>query len=76
MPSTACENGNMSKLFKLLSEQFICSNLATVQRKYFNETKGQWLYPSNSAIGNVQRLNFDTTRHYGNCSPNFSCPQK
>ncbi|KAK3734853.1 hypothetical protein QZH41_017561, partial [Actinostola sp. cb2023] len=40
MPNTACENGNMSKLFKLLSEQFLYTNLATVQRKYFNETQG------------------------------------
>ena len=40
MPNTACEGGNMTKLFKLTGEQFPESNLATVQRKYFNETKG------------------------------------
>ncbi|CAH1773969.1 unnamed protein product [Owenia fusiformis] len=40
MPSTACENGNMTKLFKLISDQFTNTNIATVQRKYFNEEKG------------------------------------
>ncbi|XP_032231017.2 mutS protein homolog 4 [Nematostella vectensis] len=40
MPNTACENGNTTKLFKFLGDQFVHSNLATVQRKYFNETKG------------------------------------
>ncbi|XP_064639477.1 mutS protein homolog 4-like [Lineus longissimus] len=40
MPNTACENGNMTKLFKMVNEQFTHSNVATVQRKYFNETKG------------------------------------
>ncbi|XP_065888856.1 mutS protein homolog 4-like isoform X2 [Dysidea avara] len=40
MPNTACEAGNMTKLFHLISEQFADTNLATVQRKYFNESKG------------------------------------
>ena len=40
MPNTACEAGNMTKLFQLISEQFNDTNLATVQRKYFNESKG------------------------------------
>ena len=40
MPNTACEGGNMTKLFQLISEQFNDTNLATVQRKYFNESKG------------------------------------
>jgi len=46
MPNTACEAGNMTKLFQLISEQFPDTNLATVQRKYFNESKGtlQLLY--------------------------------
>ena len=30
----------MTKLFQLISEQFADTNLATVQRKYFNESKG------------------------------------
>lgn len=40
MPSTAWEGGNMTKLFKLISDEIPLANLATVQRKYFNETKG------------------------------------
>ncbi|XP_056009857.1 mutS protein homolog 4-like isoform X2 [Ostrea edulis] len=40
MPSTAFDNGAMTKLFKLVTHQFQNSNIATVQRKYFNETKG------------------------------------
>ena len=40
MPSTACEAGKMTKLFKLILEQLPSVNLATVQRKYFNENKG------------------------------------
>lgn len=40
MPNTACENGNMSTLFKLLSDQLPYTNLSAVQRKYFNEAKG------------------------------------
>ena len=40
MPNTACEAGNTTKLFQLISEQFNDTNLATVQRKYFNESKG------------------------------------
>eukprot|EP01137_Pigoraptor_chileana_P020560 Opistho-2@83069 len=40
MPSTAFENGKMSKLYQLLSERFSGTNIVTVQRKYFNETKG------------------------------------
>ena len=42
MPNTACEGGNMTKLFKMVSDQVPSANLATVQRKYFNETKGQY----------------------------------
>nr|XP_006819740.1 PREDICTED: mutS protein homolog 4-like [Saccoglossus kowalevskii] len=40
MPNTACESGNMTKMFKLISDHFQNTNIATVQRKYFNETKG------------------------------------
>ncbi|XP_033098705.1 mutS protein homolog 4-like [Anneissia japonica] len=40
MPSTACENGNMTKLFNLITEHYQETNISTVQRKYFNETKG------------------------------------
>uniref|UniRef100_A0A7M5XGZ2 Uncharacterized protein n=1 Tax=Clytia hemisphaerica TaxID=252671 RepID=A0A7M5XGZ2_9CNID len=40
MPTTACENGNMSPLFEAISQQNPHINLTTVQRKYFNETKG------------------------------------
>lgn len=40
MPNTACENGSMTKLFQLIHDQFQNTTLSTVQRKYFNETKG------------------------------------
>ncbi|KAL5005729.1 hypothetical protein ScPMuIL_016887 [Solemya velum] len=40
LPNTACENGTMTKLFKLLNDQYQHTNISTVQRKYFNETKG------------------------------------
>ncbi|XP_070563567.1 mutS protein homolog 4-like [Ptychodera flava] len=40
MPSTVCDSGNMTKLFKLISDQFQGTNISTVQRKYFNESKG------------------------------------
>lgn len=38
MPNTACENP--STLFKFLSDQLPYANLSSVQRKYFNEAKG------------------------------------
>eukprot|EP00731_Ephydatia_muelleri_P017612 Em0010g710a len=40
MPSTACEGGQGTRLFNLISEEFPDINLSTVQRKYFNEGKG------------------------------------
>ena len=40
MPSTAYESSNMTKLFKIISDQYQNTNIAAVQRKYFNETKG------------------------------------
>ncbi|XP_013406219.1 mutS protein homolog 4 [Lingula anatina] len=40
MPNTVCESGNMTTLFKQISNTFQNANIATVQRKYFNETKG------------------------------------
>ena len=42
MPSTACEGGKMTKLFKLILDQLPSVNVATVQRKYFNENKGHF----------------------------------
>ncbi|CAI9729269.1 homolog 4-like [Octopus vulgaris] len=39
IPSTACENGNMSKLFQVISNNFSNCCISTVQRKYFNESK-------------------------------------
>ena len=42
MPTTACENGKLSTLFEAVSESNQL-NLTTVQRKYFNETKGLFL---------------------------------
>ena len=43
MPSTSCENGNATKLFKLISDEYINANVAAVQRKYFNESKGKYI---------------------------------
>ena len=40
MPNTACENGNVSILYQKISTHFQDVNLVTVQRKYFNESKG------------------------------------
>ncbi|XP_046376598.2 mutS protein homolog 4-like isoform X1 [Haliotis rufescens] len=40
MPNTACETGNMTKLYTLINDHFQNSTVSTVQRKYFNETKG------------------------------------
>lgn len=40
MPHTACDGGNMTKLYKLISDNFESTPISTVQRKYFNETKG------------------------------------
>nr|KAG5709651.1 hypothetical protein BaRGS_027676 [Batillaria attramentaria] len=39
LPNTACENGNVTKLFKMISDQFQQTTISTVQRRYFNETK-------------------------------------
>ncbi|PIK47411.1 putative mutS protein-like 4 [Apostichopus japonicus] len=41
MPHTACEGGTMTKLYKLISDNFQATTISTVQRKYFNETKGK-----------------------------------
>ncbi|XP_021090588.2 mutS protein homolog 4 [Mesocricetus auratus] len=40
MSNTACVVGNSTKLFTLVTENFKNVNFTTVQRKYFNETKG------------------------------------
>jgi hypothetical protein len=40
MPNTACESGTMTKLFTLIGDQFVNTSLSTVQRKYFNESRG------------------------------------
>ncbi|MEE6494710.1 hypothetical protein FKM82_001853 [Ascaphus truei] len=40
MSNTACDRGNATKLFSLITENFKNVSFTTVQRKYFNETKG------------------------------------
>ncbi|XP_064929347.1 mutS protein homolog 4 isoform X4 [Columba livia] len=40
MSNTACDTGNTTKLFSLITEHFKNVTFTTVQRKYFNETKG------------------------------------
>ncbi|XP_020824184.1 mutS protein homolog 4 isoform X6 [Phascolarctos cinereus] len=40
MSNTACVVGNSTKLFTLITENFQNVTFTTIQRKYFNETKG------------------------------------
>ncbi|CAI9613738.1 unnamed protein product, partial [Staurois parvus] len=40
MSNTACEGGNTTELYRLITENFKGISFTTVQRKYFNETKG------------------------------------
>ncbi|KAM9542035.1 mutS protein homolog 4 isoform 2-T2 [Guaruba guarouba] len=40
MSNTACDAGNTTKLFSLITEHFKNVTFTTVRRKYFNETKG------------------------------------
>ncbi|XP_073400920.1 mutS protein homolog 4 isoform X2 [Dendrobates tinctorius] len=40
MPNTACESGKSAELCRLINENFKDTSVTTVQRKYFNETKG------------------------------------
>ncbi|XP_053326326.1 mutS protein homolog 4 [Spea bombifrons] len=40
MSNTACESGSSTKLFRLITESFKDVSFTSVQRKYFNETKG------------------------------------
>ncbi|KAK9404135.1 mutS protein 4 like [Crotalus adamanteus] len=40
MSNTACDSGNATKLYTLIAENFKNVTFTTVQRKYFNETKG------------------------------------
>ena len=48
MPNTACENP--STLFKFLSDQLPYANLSSVQRKYFNEAKGNIQFPKHRKV--------------------------
>eukprot|EP00062_Callorhinchus_milii_P003433 gi/632940700/ref/XP_007885459.1/ PREDICTED: mutS protein homolog 4 [Callorhinchus milii] len=40
MPNTACDKGSGTKLYSLVTENFKSVTFSTVQRRYFNETKG------------------------------------
>uniref|UniRef100_A0A8C5R1I9 MutS protein homolog 4 n=1 Tax=Leptobrachium leishanense TaxID=445787 RepID=A0A8C5R1I9_9ANUR len=40
MSNTACDSSSPTKLFRLITENFKDVSFTTVQRKYFNETKG------------------------------------
>lgn len=42
MPSTASEGSTATKLFTMITNYCPHVNLATVQRKYFNESKGEF----------------------------------
>lgn len=43
MPNTVCEGTTVTKLFKMVTNHCPQANLATVQRKYFNEGKGLYI---------------------------------
>ena len=43
MPSTVCEGGNMTVLFKMVSSMIAAANIVTIHRKYFNEAKGIYI---------------------------------
>lgn len=40
LPNTVCDSGAKTKLYQLLLDHFDETTLTTVQRKYFNESKG------------------------------------
>ena len=40
MPNTISDSISKTKLFQVVKDQFTESSLTTVQRKYFNETRG------------------------------------
>ncbi|XP_069835546.1 mutS protein homolog 4 isoform X2 [Dendropsophus ebraccatus] len=40
MPNTVCEDGKTTELFRLVNENFRDVSFTTVQRRYFNESKG------------------------------------
>ena len=72
MPSTTCEGGNVTVLFKMVSNMVTSANIVTVHRKYFNEAKGikccnfdsvciVALYP-NSAVGGRRKSLLHTVR--------------
>ena len=41
MPNTSCDNGHMTKLFKIISDEYVNVGISTVPRRYFNETRGE-----------------------------------
>ncbi|PVD38561.1 hypothetical protein C0Q70_01177 [Pomacea canaliculata] len=53
LPHTVCESGNSSKLFKMISDQFPNTNISSVQRRYFNETKAQQILSVMCCLNNV-----------------------
>lgn len=40
MPNTISDSVSKTKLFQIINDQFTESSLTTLQRKYFNETRG------------------------------------
>ncbi|XP_033642505.1 mutS protein homolog 4-like [Asterias rubens] len=63
MPITACEGGSMTKLFKLISDNFHNTSIATVQRKYFNETKGLQ-YIKHLCVSDFSSVEMEITSKY------------
>lgn len=43
MPSSMCEGGSTTKLFRIITDSRYSSSITTVQRKYFSESKGKHL---------------------------------
>ncbi|XP_022081598.1 mutS protein homolog 4-like isoform X1 [Acanthaster planci] len=62
MPVTACE-GSMTKLFKLITDNFPNTSIATVQRKYFNETKGLQ-YIKHLCVSDFSAVEMEITSKY------------
>ena len=77
MPNTSCENGIITKMFQLVSDQYSNSNVLTVQRKYFNETRGKVKYvTSRSPIISALHHYFPTNYRTQLCHDNAQLSQR
>ncbi|XP_045212131.2 mutS protein homolog 4-like isoform X2 [Mercenaria mercenaria] len=63
LPSTACESGTMTNLSKFITDQFHNTSISTVQRKYFNETKGL-LYVKQLCVPEYSSVELEVSSKY------------